>query len=229
VADVAGQQIFIAAGLGDCEAVHDGWLLQPVNAFSSLAFAVAGVVIMVWAGRATGHERSLRLIFGVFMIATGVGSFLFHGFDHAVAQFLHDITFLSVVWLLAVINVTEVRGWDRRAGWLVVLAGIVGFSITLVFAPTITNVLTVLVTLALIASDIELERRDGIRRRWWILSLVAMALAVGLFVLGRTGGPLCDPGSPFQGHALWHILSAVAIGLYFVATSRGRMRRKEHS
>jgi hypothetical protein len=54
------------------------------------------------------------------------------------------------------------------------------------------------------------RRRDLVQDRRWI------ALATGLFALAfaiwipsrRTDGPLCDPGSPLQGHAAWHLLCA---------------------
>ncbi len=209
----------LAAGTTDCEADSGGILIQPVSAVSSLAFAIAGLVILTWARSVEGHERTVRILFGFAMVATGIGSFLFHGYDSTVAQFLHDITFLATVWFLAVVNVMEVRGWQRFWGWIIVIAGIAIFSITLLVAPGLTNIFTILVTIVLIASDVQLEHSGGIARPWWIASLVAMSLAVALFLLGRTGAPLCDPDSLFQGHALWHALSAAAIAFYFVATS----------
>lgn len=217
--------IILAAGTSDCEANSDGILIQPVSAISSLAFSIAGVAILAWAYSVEGHERIVRIVFGAAMIATGIGSFLFHGYDNFTAQFLHDITFLATVWLLAIVNVSEVRAWQRRVEWLLVIAGTAAFSAVLVIAPGITNVLTILVSAVLVVSHLQLKRTGVIKRSWWIASLVAMALAVALFLLGRTGGPLCDPESLFQGHALWHALSAVAIAFYFVATSTARMRR----
>ena len=38
----------------------------------------------------------------------------------------------------------------------------------------------------------------------------AMALAFGIWNLSKTGGPWCDPHSLLQGHAVWHVLGAVA-------------------
>jgi hypothetical protein len=45
----------------------------------------------------------------------------------------------------------------------------------------------------------------------WKRAALWMALALAAFVSGRTGGWLCDPGAPWQPHALWHVLSAVAL------------------
>jgi hypothetical protein len=46
----------------------------------------------------------------------------------------------------------------------------------------------------------------------WRQAALWMAVALGAFVVGRTGGWLCDPPSPLQPHALWHALSAVGLG-----------------
>jgi hypothetical protein len=200
-----------------------------VNAVSSLAFALSGFGILLWATRATGHERLLRIIFGTAMIATGIGSYLFHGYDNRFAQFAHDITFLVTIWILAVINVSEVRSWNRTVGWGVVGIGVAVFTVALVIGPGITNVITILVTVALVASDVTLERVGGISRLWWVASLVAMTVAVVFFLLGRTGGIFCDPEGLIQGHGLWHVMGALALTLYFIATSRSRLIRLERS
>ncbi len=219
--------ILIAAGTSDCETLNASGLNQPVNAISSLAFTVAGVAILVWAGAVSGHERLLRIMFGTAMTLTGVGSFLFHGYDGPFVQFSHDITFLVTIWMLAVINVAEAREWDRPVGWGIVGIGAAIFTVALLIGPGITNVVTVVVLIALVVSDLALERIGGIARPLWIASLVAMVLAVVFFALGRTGSFACDPTSWFQGHGLWHAFSAVALSLYFVATSRSRLLRSE--
>ena len=36
-----------------------------------------------------------------------------------------------------------------------------------------------------------------------------------VWALSRTGGPWCYPASLLQGHALWHVLAAVAVGLLY--------------
>lgn len=215
----------LAAGGTDCEVFSDGWLLQPVNAMSSLAFSLAGALVIAWARRAEGHERTLRVIVGLSMVMTGLGSFLFHGFDSPVAQFLHDITFLVTIWILAVINVSETRRWSRHVGWGTVGIGAVAFSVALVIGPRITNVLTLVVAVVLVAADLTLHRDGSVRTSWYWISLVAMILAIAAFVLGRTSGPLCDPSSLLQGHGVWHVLSAIAITTYFLATSRARTHR----
>jgi len=59
-------------------------------------------------------------------------------------------------------------------------------------------------------------RREGFTaRRLARLSVLAvLGLASAAFLVGRTDAWLCNPESTFQWHAIWHLLSAVAMGLY---------------
>ena len=60
--------------------------------------------------------------------------------------------------------------------------------------------------------------RRGIRDigRPLIAGLGALLIGAAIFSVSRTGGPLCDPQSPLQGHAVWHALTATALALWIV-------------
>jgi len=70
---------------------------------------------------------------------------------------------------------------------------------------------------ALVIAEVLVYRR-GLRVRSTALYAGLAALAIGavVFALSRTGGPLCEPDSLFQGHALWHVLTATALALWAV-------------
>jgi WD40-like Beta Propeller Repeat len=52
------------------------------------------------------------------------------------------------------------------------------------------------------------------------LAVVALAAAVSLNLLGRTGAPLCRPDSLAQPHAAWHVLTAVAAAAWLTRWPR---------
>jgi len=210
---------FARLGDSDCEFLDSGLLVQPMNAVSSLAYSVVGAAIVAWAFSVSGHNRLVRIVFGVLMIATGIGSVMFHGPQGLGSQFLHDITFLTALLFLAVFNLTAARLKNVSAGWASFVAAWIGLVIALIVSPGVTNALMVLAVVALVISDVALFRRTARWTKWYVTGLVASAAAISMFVLGRTDGVLCDPSSTFQGHALWHILGAVALGAYFVATA----------
>lgn len=91
--------LVLALGGSDCEALHDGWLGQPVNSLSSLAYVAAGAFLLRRGGP-TGPALALG--------AVGVGSFLYHGPMPAGAEAVHDgsLVVLAVAGLAA--------AWRRR-------------------------------------------------------------------------------------------------------------------
>lgn len=50
--------------LGDCEAVREGLLAQPVNSWSSLAFVVGGLWVLLWFA----HSRLTVRLFGAALV-----------------------------------------------------------------------------------------------------------------------------------------------------------------
>jgi hypothetical protein len=101
----------LALGASDCEALRDGWLAQPVNTLSSLAYVVAGAYVL---------RRGGPRVPALALAAVGVGSVLYHGPMTRGAGLAHDG---SIVVLAATIPVA----WRRRSlRWPPVTAAIAG-------------------------------------------------------------------------------------------------------
>ena len=208
----------LRVGAADCEAVG-GWLVQPINAWSSLAYAVVGVVLIGSISRAPRSDRTSRAAFGVLMVATGVGSFLYHGPQPVAAGFAHDITFLAMLWFLILMNPASPYGVPRRYAWIALGFVTAAAAIVLSVSPSSTNFLTGISVVALAASDLLLHRIGGINGRWYAAALLLFAASLVFNILGRSGTATCDPDSLIQFHALWHVFSALSLGAYFVATT----------
>lgn len=211
-----------AIGESDCEHLASGFLAQPVNAISGLAYAVFGIVVFVSIRHSLGADRIIRAVFGSLLVATGLGNVLFHGTQGSASRFLHDASFLLMLFFIAIATVWSLRGWSLRSH-LAFFAGVVlALSVLLVVWPSATNMLAGISAVALIGSDVLARRAQAIRRRWWRGAVLAMGVALAFYVAGRTGGPLCDSSSLLQGHALWHVLSGAAFWAYFEATAPSR-------
>lgn len=220
----AGMHLASLAQLGDCEAIHGGSLAQPVNAWSSLAFSVVGLAIATSGGAAEGRERSDRVVFGLLLVATGIGSFLFHGAQPPSGQFLHDVTFLAALWFLVTANLTGAFGVSHRNGWIIEGAGIAVIAAVVGLAPGATNILAAILAVGLIVADFVLRRESAPSPRWYAAALAALGIGVAMFLAGRTGSPLCDSTGLWQAHAGWHVLAAFFLGSYFFATTPARTR-----
>ena len=116
-------------GASDCELVRDATLAQPVNALTSLAYVVAGAVVIASARRR--HRPFVAaMVFGSCVIAIGIGSVLFHGPQPAGSRLLHDLPIVVTVLFVLVHDLDVVCRLDPRRvrRWPTFAAGVAGVA-----------------------------------------------------------------------------------------------------
>ncbi|MEX0667904.1 MAG: hypothetical protein WD313_06205 [Acidimicrobiia bacterium] len=174
--------------------ILQSWWGQPVNTITATAFIVAGALIW-WRRRDVATS--------LLVAAIGVGSIAFHGPMPPWGEFLHDISIvLTLVWVLLV----EMK---RQHLWPLGLALAAAASVTPVVADPAQAVLAVAVI-----GFVAVPQQKRVLR----LQAVAILAAGGLVgTLSRTGWPLCDPDSIWQGHGFWHLAAAAALTVWGVA------------
>jgi hypothetical protein len=174
----------------DCELIGAGFLGQPINALTTLGFVVAGIIVI-------GSSRDVRWI-GIGLIATGIGSFLFHGPMPPGDEWAHDAT---LAWL-----VTMVAAWGTRWEGSSRLPSLLVIGAVVAVVPVIADPLAVALTLLALFSILRFDRSPATLAPLLLLGVVAV-----LGRLGATGGPLCVPESLFQPHGVWHLGAASAV------------------
>jgi len=182
----------------DCETIGPGFLGQPVNALATLAFVAAGVIVL--------RRPRLRWV-GVALIGTGIGSFLFHGPMPPGSEWAHDVT---LAWLIAVVAGLGTR-WERLSQ----LPALIALGILFALFPLVADPAAIGLTVLAVAS-LLIQNRS-------LTSIGPLVLLGAMAIFGRlgaTGGPLCDPGSPFQTHAVWHLGAAAAVTWWALARPR---------
>ena len=92
--------VLVALGGGDCEAIRSGWLAQPANATSSLAFVAAGGWLLVRAA-APGANRVSLVSAGTALSGVGLASVAYHGPQPAWAEAVHDGTIVGLAVVMA--------------------------------------------------------------------------------------------------------------------------------
>lgn len=181
----------------DCELIGSGLLGQPVNALTSLALVAVGLLL-------AARDRWVAAA----LVATGVGSFLFHGPLAPGGEWIHDVT---LAWLVLIVGLRS-RGWAQRFGAM----GLAAIGLVFLLAPAIAEPLTV----ALVTVTLWFLLSDGRRLdTFGPVTLLGASALVGR--LGATGGPLCDPDSLVQTHGLWHIGAAAAVGWWAIIRDGG--------
>lgn len=191
-----------------CEVLRDGLLQEPVAAVSSLAYVVAAVAVLVLARRGGTRPRDVAA-YAALVAGIGVGSFVQHGPDPAWSDLAHDLPLAATLCLVAADGVASLRGRGRPWWWWVVPTAALVPAILLVPRPA-DAAQAVVAAVAVVVTLLRGRTEPGVRRR--ALTAVGL-LGVGSLIgtLSRAGGPLCDPASLWQGHAVWHVLSAAAL------------------
>lgn len=206
-------------GDSDCERLRDGLLAQPVNALSSFAYAVVGIVI-AGASLHARREQGRSVLFAACLVATGLGSVAFHGPQPAGSRFLHDFPILLTVLVMAVTDLALLVRLPMPERTIFVAGGVLAGALT-VLSPEAGSALTGALVVVVVVCEVLIHRRHlrpTPRRRQHSTHLIMVSVAAvagALWVLGRTDSPICDPGDVVQPHGLWHVASAVLFGLWW--------------
>lgn len=193
-----------------CEAKVCAWIVEPSNAWSNLAYVLAGILILRLAQR-----RAPLVLIGVAAILIGIGSFLFHGTGTRWGELLdvsamYLLSGLALAFLLRRLVPMSTLGFV--GGYVAVVAASVLCMIALrtngilVFAAQITAAVSAETYLYLRRPH---DRYPSYRHQTWMVA--SFALAFTIWNLDKWS-VLCDPDNHLvTGHAIWHVLTAVAI------------------
>lgn len=197
-----------------CEAIRDGFVRQPANTWSNLAFCVAGL----WMGREWlarrgqgGFEALEGACFALAVFLVGVTSGVYHASLTFFGQFLDVQSMYLLVLAAFAVNVDALRPGAPRRFLAVYLALNVALGVLLVTVPVARRYAFGLVIGAVLVTEVLLRRRG--LRDWSLRPLLAAALVQGTAFaiwIVDTKRLACDPTSLVQGHAIWHVLGAVA-------------------
>ena len=262
---------------GFCEKVQDGWIREPANTISNLAFVFVGLYIL-WLAQydpTDGHpslsNRSWFLImYAISCIAVGVGSFAMHGFNTAWGGWLDLTGMMMYITMPIFYNFSRFFRWNEKQFCIYYLCtnlvlsllewqygiGLIVWGVSigiwlaqetaikyqsqpiLIFlVPTVILLLLYLgvekdstpgdfvsdnspaiLIWAILAyflysiDEIKLERTHS---PYFWTGFGAYLIATMIWIPSQDGGWLCDPDTFLQGHALWHLLGAVAMWSFY--------------
>jgi hypothetical protein len=200
------------ATIGWCEERICGWVVEPSNAWSNLAYVIVGIVIL-----ATISRRGPLMLVGIASILIGFGSFAFHATGTRIGELI-DVSAMYLLGGLGVMfSARRLFGLSTAQlvlGYVAVVAACVGLMIV-----THSNgiiVFALLVTLT-VGAEIHLYRHGRAASSYaaqkWMIACFATAFFVWNLDRSRI---VCSPTNHLvSGHAVWHVLTAVAI--YFFA------------
>ena len=204
-----------------CEMPQTGaLLLQPANSISSFGYVFAGLLMILLARLRDGRSAFPPLAAGVLgtsAIIVGIGSVLLHATLTLWGQFFDVLGMYLISGFFLVIALAKWRHIpDRRA--LVYYAVLCAVLVTILYAlPEVRRWLFAVVLIAAIILELVFARprRPQVRTGYYIAGLIANIVAFTIWNLDQRG-QLCAPDSLLQGHAVWHLLGAVALWFAFL-------------
>ena len=215
-----------------CEAFPRGEVVtlakQPINTLSALFPVIAGLIILAMTDRdraattpgpnpmATG--RFYALFFGGLVVFLGPGSMFFHGGLTHLGGWLDNLSMILFVTFILCYDAARIWRWDDRiplfTGVFVAINVVLGLLTW--FLEGSGTILFIILAVGLGATEIVIawvgpRKVDRRFLPWLVAGFVALAIAILIWVLSFTSGPLCDPTSPIQGHAVWHLLAMAVV------------------
>lgn len=210
-----------------CEAENTASpIRQMANTLSSLGYVFSGVWMMRRSSNKLPFLHSVTL--GISTIITGVGSAFYHASLTFIGQFFDILGMFMIAGFMLVYALERI--WTLRLKTTIGLYLLLNLSLSwLQFAIPDTRryVFALLLVMALIfEAYYRRQNAPNITVNKLHLGVSLLTLAYIIWILDNTR-ILCAETSLLQGHALWHLLGAVAVWFLYEYYASETVHREE--
>lgn len=195
-----------------CEERLCSWVVEPSNAWSSVAYLIVGIIMLA----RTLRPLSPRLIaVAAAQIMIGAGSFFFHASGTFWGEFVDQVGMFMLSALILACSAAQARNLSsaRTVGLYVALV-VASAASMLVFRPIGIPLFAVQLAAGLgwqirLLSQSSQAQRAAYRQFFFAIGLFAVSFTSWLTDIT---GAVCDPQNHLvTGHAIWHVLNAICI------------------
>ncbi|MCC2309805.1 hypothetical protein [Cellulomonas chengniuliangii] len=192
-----------------------GFLHEPVSAVTSLAFVVAGGLVIIdglraaRAGNSPPGAHPGTVAYAALVAGIGVGSVIQHGPDPAWSDVAHDLPLVATLAFVAADSAAALAG--RRRAWWWWAAPSIALVPVMAAAPEAADAAQAGIATAAVALTLARACATPRLRRRITASMGVLGIGAAIGALTRAGGPWCVPESVWQGHGAWHVLAAAAL------------------
>jgi len=184
-----------------CEAVRATGIRQPSNSASSLAFVLVAVLVIV-----RGSNKTIAALFALTLTFVGIGSAYFHATLSFTGQFFDVLGMYLVATLALLMSIRR----TRRLGTALLISAYVSMNALLAIVLYTAPEWRRWIFGALLAGIIWAELKDRESRKPYLIRAIAIMTVAFIVWVIDFSRIACAPTSIVQGHAIWHILGALA-------------------
>lgn len=199
-----------------CERQLCGWLQQPANTWSNVGYLIAALM-MLFAER----PKLEKHLFFWSTLALFIGSTFFHMSGTHLGKLMDVGAMLTLSMGICSLSVHRYYQWPRQKSVAFFATGLF-LSLVFLYSFDIGNIPFTLEIATAVILEIRMIREDkSVLIPKLLLLACGVQLVAGVFLLLDITKSWCDPDNHIiNGHAVWHLLSALAIYLAFAARRR---------
>jgi hypothetical protein len=204
-----------------CEEELCGWIVNPADTWSNLAYLAFGLLMIVQARRSGTPQLSF---FGPASFLVGIGSFAYHASHTYFFQFFDFVGMFIFCFTVVTANALRLGWIGPERSWRFLGFGVLLFSLLVPILSETRVPIQLLVALliaGILIQELTIRARTSSQTgkadyRLYGLAWGLLALA-GCFSLADVTRTWCDPSRHWiQGHAIWHLLSATSLYVLFL-------------
>jgi hypothetical protein len=204
-----------------CETVSTSFIRQPINAYSNLGYIIVGIAILIYLKKTeqsrgthavlSGLTRRILILFGVAYIIVGIGSFLYHATFIFFGEEMDDDSMYLIGIFLLLFEYSRIRQISTKQFLWIYFSTNTIFEIIIYFLPVVRGGLFVGLMLILFWIEWKARQKESITGEVKLTDQANLCFFMGyIFWLVDKLHIMCFPDSIFQGHAVWHLMTAYA-------------------
>ena len=229
-----------------CEANRmDEAIRQPSNTWSNLGYLIVGLFALTLAvhdyknkdRRSSGNFLVMypffSVMYGVSCLYLFVGSFMYHASLTLLFQKLDQTGLYSVICMILILNIYKInpylyhKGEWKSTQWLaklmIIILNIAFFKWLWKFEINVLVPVMVIITIATSVYYIRKVSNTAYFVNYMYAAFFILFGAGSIWMLDREG-VVCNPQGMLQGHAIWHILTAVSMFFIYLYYRSGTLQ-----
>lgn len=213
-----------------CEKSKNSYIAQPINSLSGLAYII--IAYLIYKHEISNKDETnkknennihyqeqltqFKLYFATILFVLGITTFAMHASYNKVWTNYDGITMFILITLLLLFNVIIII-YKKNMHQFKIIFTITSILLILISKTKYNNLNNFmgLIFLTIISFIYILKHNNGDTYYLWKSALIFI-IALIIWKLSQSKQILCNPKSIFQGHALWHILTAIAFHQLFL-------------